>query len=98
MIRDRADSFGCLTIAFIAAFFVSYVLLGFASMGDLADERMRLPLWQGAARVMTVCFGGALALSTFLAAPAHRIPVFLTGLVVAVSVYFIAGLLWWFYL
>lgn len=96
MIRKRADAFGCLAIAFIGALFVSYLLLGLSLMADLADETQRLPLWNSAARAMAFCFGPALILSTLMAARPHRLPVFLTGLAIAVAIYVVVGFAWWF--
>jgi hypothetical protein len=96
LIKQRADSFGCLAIGFIGALFASWILLGLGMMADLADERLRPPLWESAGGVMAVCFGAALVVSTGLAGRSHRLPVFIVGLVVAVTLYVVIGLFWWF--
>lgn len=85
--RRRADSFGCLAIALIGAFFATWFLLGLGAMADLPDERTRSPLWQSSAIIMTFLFGGALALSTFAARRPDRRAVFVTGLLVALALY-----------
>ena len=96
MIRRTADSFGCLAIAFIGALFASYILLGLGLMADLVDERLRPPLWQSAARAMALCFGAALVVATGFAARPHRVPVLVVGFLIAVSLYVVIGLFWWF--
>jgi len=96
VIRRRADSFGCLAIAFIGALFGSWILLGLGMMADLADERLRPPLWQSAAVVMLVCFGAALAVATGFAGRPHRVPVLIVGFVTGVTLYVVVGLFWWF--
>ncbi len=96
MIRRRADSFGCLAIAFIGALFAAWILLALESMSDLADERLRPPLWQSAAIAMTLCFGGALVVSTVVARRSDRVPVWITGIVIAVLLYVVIGYFWWF--
>ncbi len=80
----------------MAAFFASWFLLGLGMMADLQDERLRPPLWQSAAIVMGACFGAALLVSTGFAGRSHRVPVLVVGLLVAVTLYFVIGLLWWF--
>ena len=96
MIRRRADSFACLAIAFIGALFASYILLGLSLMADLVDERLRPPVWQSAARAMALCFGVGLAVATGFAGRPHRVPVLIVGLVIAVLLYVVIGLFWWF--
>jgi len=96
MIRRRADTFGCLAIAFIGALFASWILLGLGMIADLVDERLRPPFWQSAARVMAVCFGAALAVATGFAGRPHRVPVLTVGFVIAVTLYVVIGLFWWF--
>ena len=65
-------------------------------MADLPDERLRPPLWQSAAVVMTVCFGAALVASTGFAGRSHRLPVLIAALLIAVALYVVIGLFWWF--
>ena len=96
MIRKRADAFGCLSIAYMGAFFAAWVLLTLGMMSDLQDERKRLPLWQSGAEVMAICFGGALLAATLLAARPHRVPVLVAGLVIAIVLYLLLGFTWWF--
>ena len=96
MIKNRADAFGCLAIAFIGAFFLAWILIGLSSLGTLPDERLRPPIWQSAAVRMTISFGAALALVTFFAGRSHRIPVFVVGLLIAVTLYVVVGIFWWF--
>lgn len=94
--KRRADSFGCLAIAFIAALFASWILLGLGMMADLADETKRAPLRESAAIVMTVCFGGALVLSTLFARRTDRLVIFASGLLIALLLYVVIGAFWWF--
>ena len=65
-------------------------------MVDLVDERLRPPAWQLAARAMTLCFGAALVVATGFAGRPHRVPVLIVGLVIAVLLYVLFGLFWWF--
>ena len=96
MIHRRADSFACLAIAFIGALFASYFLLGLSLMADLVDERLRPPVWQSAARAMALCFGAALVVATGFADRPHRVPVLIVGFGIAVMLYVLFGLFWWF--
>jgi hypothetical protein len=45
---------------------------------------------------MTVCFGAALVASTGFAGRSHRLPVLIAGLLIAVALYVVIGLFWWF--
>ena len=96
MIQKRADSFGCLAIGFIFAFFGTWVFLGLASLGTPPPGTTRTPVWLSAASGMTIFFGSALVLATLMAASAHRRAVFAVGLSVGLTLYVIVGLFWWF--
>jgi len=96
VIKKMADSIGCLAIAFMAAFFASWILLGFGMMSDLQDERTRAPLWQSAALVMAITFGPATAIAVFAAARPHRPKVMLVGLTAGLFLYVAFGVFWWF--
>jgi hypothetical protein len=96
LIKNHADAFGCLAIAFIGASFLAFFLLGLGQMGDMQDERLRPPLWQSAAIAMTLTFGGALVLATYAVGRAYRLPVFIAGFLIAVALYVVIGMLWWF--
>ncbi len=98
MIKDRADAFGCLAIAFIAASIGSFLLFGLGMMADIPHDGPSPPvlLWRAAAIVMPVPFIGALAVATLMAGRPYSVPVLVGGSFAAVSLYVVVvGALWW---